>query len=169
MKNKNIFLGLALFFFSLSIGIGWYGSMSVGKLAAMVTMRARFEGAEKISKAGRRKAAAATYRAVTLDFQKEMVKSGYYIGMGGDFLTAGNCFWEQGKFRSALGAYRQGFKHDPNSINLLTSAGFCALRLGDSGLATSYLSQSQKIYPNNRKVNKALRKLKPRRQKKDLK
>ncbi|MEA1922987.1 MAG: hypothetical protein U9N63_10045 [Pseudomonadota bacterium] len=169
MKNKIFFLGSALLFFSLSLGVAWYGSMSVGKQAAMVTMRACFEGAEKSLKAGRRQEAAAAYRAVSVDYQKAIVKPGYYIGMAGDFLTAGNCFWQQGRFRSALGSYRRGLKHDPNSMNLLTSAGFCALRLGDSGLATGFLQQSQKLYPANRKVNKALRKLKYRRQKKDLK
>ena len=153
----------------MSIGVAWYGSMSVGKQAAMVTMQARFKGAEKALSAGRRQEAAATYRALTVDYQKGVDKPGYYIGMGGDFLTAGNSFWQQGKFRSALGAYRRGLKHDPNSITLLTSAGFCALRLGDSGLATGFLSQSRKIYPANRKVNKALRKLKSRGQEKDLK
>ncbi|MCD6533827.1 MAG: tetratricopeptide repeat protein [Deltaproteobacteria bacterium] len=169
MRNKNFFLCLSLLFLFLSIGVAWYGNMSVGKQAAMITMRSRFEGAEKVLKAGRRKEAAAAYRVVSVDYKKEIVKPGYYIGLGGDFLTAGNCFWQQGQFRSALGAYRQGLKQDPNSITLLTSAGFCALRLGDTALAAGFLQQSKKFYPGNRKVNKALRKLKARRQTKDLK
>ncbi len=169
MKNKIFFLCPALFFFSLSIGVAWYGSMSVGKQAAMVTMRARFKGAEKALSAGRRQEAAAAYRVATVDYQKGIAKPGYYIGMADDFLTAGNGFWQQGQFRSALGAYRRGLKHEPYSITLLTSAGFCALRLGDAGLATDFLSQSRKIYPANPKVRKALRKLESQRRKKDLK
>lgn len=167
MINKNFFLGAALFFFCMSVGVAWYGGMSVTKQAAMVTMRARFKAAEEALSADRRQAAALAYRAATVDYQKGIAKSGYYIGIGDDLLTAGNGFWQQGQFRAALAAYRRGLKEDPYSINLLTSAGFCALRLGESGLAADFLKQSQKIYPVDKRVNKALRKLQSRGQKKD--
>ena len=153
----------------MGVGVAWYGSMSVAKQTAMITMRARFKAAEDALASGRRQEAAASYRAATVDYQKGIAKFGYYIGMDGDFLTAGNGFWKLGQFRAAQAVYRRGLKHDPYSPGLLTNAGFCALRLGDLELAADFLKQSQKIYPEDRRVGKALLKLKDRGQEKDLK
>ncbi|MBN2808038.1 MAG: hypothetical protein JXR80_00935 [Deltaproteobacteria bacterium] len=160
MLNKNFFLCSALFFFSLSVGVICYGSMSVAKRAAMVTMQARFKFAEGAFSSGRRHEATTTYRAATIEYQKWITKPGYYIGMGDDFLTAGNGFWQQGQFRAALAAYLLGLEHDPNSLNLLTSAGFCALRLGELELARDFFERSHKLYAEDERVKKALHNLK---------
>ena len=160
MKNKTVFLTLSVIGFVLAGVVLWYGSMSVAKRTDMVTMRARFDAAQKAKSSGHRKAAAVDYKLAMMEYQKGVTKPGYYIDIAGDFLTAGNCFWKQGKRRAALVAYEQGLRNDPHSISLLTSAGLCSLQLGEFESAGRFLAHSQKIYASDKRVNKALRKLK---------
>jgi len=162
MKNKTVFLFLAIISFILTGVVFWYGSMSVAKRIDMVTMRARFDAAQNATSSGRRQAAAVASRLALVEYQKGSEKPGYYIDIAGDFLTAGNCLWQQGKRRAALAAYEQGLRNDPHSISLLTSAGLCSLQLGEFDLAGNYLTHSQKIYPGDERVNRALSRLKAR-------
>ncbi len=160
MKNKSIFILLAVIASVLAGVVIWYGSMSVAKRMDMVTMRARFDAGQKAKSSGRYRAAARAYQLAIMEYQKGQTKPGYYINIASDFLTAGNCFQQQGQLRAALAAYEQGLRNDPYSISLLTSAGLCSLHLGELELADTFLTQSRKIYPNAKRVNRALRKLK---------
>jgi tetratricopeptide (TPR) repeat protein len=160
MKNKSLFIGLAVISFVLAGVVIWYGSMSVAKRMDMVTMRARFEAAQKAESSGRRQAAATAYQLALMEYQKGLAKPGYYLDIAGDFLTAGNCFQKLGQLRAALAAYEKGLQKDPHSISLLTSAGLCSLQLGELELAGTFLAHSRKIYPHDKRVNRALKKLK---------
>jgi tetratricopeptide (TPR) repeat protein len=122
-------------------------------------MRARFDAAQKAKSSGRRQVAEAAYRLALIEYQKGVNKPGYYVDIAGDFLTAGNCLWQQGMRRAAIAAYEKGLQNDPHSISLLTSAGLCSQQLGEFVLAGSYLVHSQNIYPDDRRVNQALQKL----------
>ncbi len=150
---------LALVSFVLTGLAFWYGSMSVAKRIEMVTMRAYFDRAQKDKSSGRYRIAAAARRKALIEYHKAANKPGYYIGIAGDFLTAGNCLWQHGERRAAIAAYEKGLQNDPHSISLLTSAGLCSMQLGEFALAGDFLAHSQKIFPNDQRVNQALHKL----------
>lgn len=145
-------------FFFLAFGLGavWYGSMSIAKLAGMTEMRARYDGGQRALKDGRQQVAGAGFQEAAAVFRKAYERPGYYIGMGGDLLTAGNCYWQLGRFRAARDYYQLALGHDPNNINLLTSLGNAAFRLGEYREAATVLERSRELYPFNRKVNETL-------------
>ncbi|MCD6292192.1 MAG: hypothetical protein J7M09_01885 [Deltaproteobacteria bacterium] len=160
MKNKSIFIGLALISLVLVGVVIWYGSMSVAKRIDMVAMRARYETGQKAKSSGRYRAAARAYQQAIVEYRGALTKPGYYLYIAGDFLIAGNCFQLQGQRRAALAAYERGLRNNPHSIGLLTSAGLCSLHLGELELASTFLTHSQKLYPYDKRVSRALCKLK---------
>lgn len=157
VKTFKVFVVAGTFFFLVTgLGIVWYGSMSIAKLAGMTEMRARYDGGQRALKDGRQKVAKAGFQEAAAVFQKAYDRPGYYIGMGEDFLTAGNCYWQLGRFRAAQDYYRLALEHDPNNIILLTSLGNVAFRLAEYHEAATFLGRSRELYPFNRKVNKTL-------------
>ena len=158
VKTFKSFVVVGTFFFLIAgLGMVWYGSMSIAKLAGMTEMRAHYDGGERSFKEGRQKIAAAGFREASSIFQKAYELSGYYVGMGEDLLAAGNCYWQLGRFRTARDYYRLGLEHDPDNINLLTTLGNVAFRLGEYREAATILERSRELYPFNQKVNKTLR------------
>ena len=153
---KALVVAGAFFFLTAGLGTVWYGSMSIAKLADMTEMQARYEGGQRALKDGRQKVVGAGFQEAAAVFQKAYERPGYYIGMGRDLLTAGNCYWQLGRFRTARDYYRLALEHDPNNIILLTSLGNAAFRLGEYREAATVLGRSQELYPFNRKVNKTL-------------
>ncbi len=156
-KNFKI-LAFAGTFFFLVFGFTtlWYGCMSTAKLAGMTEMRARYAGGERALKDGRQKDAGAGFREAAAAFQKAYERPGYYVGLGEDLLVAGNCYWQFGRFRTALDYYRLALGYDPYNISLLTSLGNAAFRLGEYSEAAVVLERSQELYPVDSKVNKIL-------------
>ena len=153
---KVLVVAGTFFFLTAGLGTVWYGSMSIAKLAGMTEMRARYDGGQRALKGGRQKVAGAGFQEAAAVFRKAYERPGYYVGMGEDFLTAGNCYWQLGYFRTAYDYYRLALEHDPNNINLLTSLGNAAFRLGEYREAITFLECSQELYPFNRQVNKTL-------------
>ena len=166
---KTLAVSGAFFFLAAGLGTVWYGTMSVVKRAGMTEMQARYAGAQRALKDGRQKIARAGFQEAVAVFRKVYERPGYYIEMGEDLLTAGNCYWQFGRFRTARDYYRLALEHDPDNVILLTSLGNAAFRLGEYLEAVTILERSQKLYPFNRKVNKTLRLLRGETGKRDKK
>ena len=151
--GAGLFIGLFLLIF-------WYGSLSVLHRSDMLRMESKFQTADKALRSGQRVVADRFYRAATADYQRGLSKAVYYPRMGGEYLTAGNCYWQLRQLRAAIQCYELGLECDPFSITLLTSLGSCAFRLGERQIALAALEKSRQIYPLKKSARRILRQLK---------
>ncbi len=126
------------------------------KLGDMVTMRARVDAGRDEAQAGNQVNALQLNRRALKDFHSAQVRKGYYFDLGNDYFVAAGCYLRQRNLRAALKAYRQGLEFDPNSINLLTQYGNCAILAGEFKKAFLSLQRSNMIYPFDEKVKKSL-------------
>lgn len=160
MKRKWVLGCGAGLFLGLFLLVCWYGSTSLLRRADMLRMESRFGAAGKALQSGRKAAAGQLYRAATADYQQALSRGGYYPQMGREYLTAGNCYWQQRQLRAAMQCYELGLECDPFSIELLTSLGNCAFRLGERQTALAALEKSRQIYPLKKSARRTLRQLK---------
>lgn len=158
MKRK-ILLAVSGLFFLLFLGMAWFGVNSVVRRLEMTHMESNFKAAEEAVRSGRKKIAVQAYRVATAFYQSGSLRRGYYPSRSGEYLTAGNCYWQLRQPRAALQCYEEGLRSEPCSIALLTSLGSCSFSLGEQQKALSALEKSQALYPLKKKVRPVLQKL----------
>ena len=122
-------------------------------------MESNFKAAEESLRSDRKKIAVQAYRMATVFYQRALSRGGYYPTRSGEYLTAGNCFWQLRQPRAALQCYEEGLLCEPYSIALLTSMGSCAFSLGEQQKALRALEKSQALYPLKKKFRPVLQKL----------
>ena len=158
MKRK-LLLAVSGLFFLLFLGMVRFGVGSVMRRLEMAHMESNFQAAEAALRSGRKKIAAQAYRVATVAYQRGLLRGGYYPVRSGEYLTAGNCYWQRRQPRAALQCYELGLRSEPWSIALLTSLGSCAFSLGEQQKALTVLEKSQALFPLKKEVRPVLRKL----------
>ena len=158
MKRK-ILLAVSGLFFLLFLGMAWFGVNSVVRRLEMTHMESNFKAAEAALRSEEKKFAGQAYRAATLAYQRGLMRGGYYPARSGEYLTAGNCYWQLRQPRAALQCYEEGLRSEPYSIALLTSMGSCAFSLGEQPKALAALKKSRALYPLKKTMRPILRKL----------
>lgn len=150
MKRKSILI-IAVLFFLVFLGIGWFGFNSVVLRLHVASMEAQFGAANSALSHGQRQAAVRGYRGALHAWQLGCRHYGYYPRISGAYLIAGNCFQQLHQPRAALKCYEAGLRDNPLSISILTTMGGCAFRLGEYDKAFNALQKSRSIYPLQKK------------------
>lgn len=137
----------------------WLARTSLSRSLDMVAAKSCYRQADQALQAGHNRQAWRFYARGAELFDRFGEKMAFAVERGSEYLIAGNCYRRLGNFRSALQYYRKGLAFEPHSINLLTSAGFCAAKLGEKDLAIEMLQRSQSIHTLNREARQLLQAL----------